>query len=349
MKKSLFTSLFILTALWGFSQITITNANIAPEGVTIIQANDTLPDSSIQPGNSGANQTWNFSAATADYLDTLYTELPSWTPYADSFPNANYVIRQTFSGDTSYVFADRNDDFFASLGYAGSMDDSSFVTLEVIPQEIIMDFPVEYGNQRTESFYYQETMVSTIPGTDSLRFKTATEKSVEVDAWGTITMPNGSYNCLRTITNRTDYDSVWIKMAGAWTLVSSDTTFSLSYDWYTNEILPGFDLFSLEYTDGVVSNVSFLYATQVGVSENKNTTAVIAPNPVKNHTIVQLSEKTTGTLKLYNQSGMCVVQKPVNGSTVALSLESLPAGIYVVVVTDASKTGKQFTGKLVKQ
>ena len=350
MKKSLFTSLFILTALWGFSQITITNANMAPEGVTIIQANDTLPDASIVPGNSGSNQTWSFSAATADEFDTIYTELPSWTPYADSFPDANYALRLTSFGDTTYVFANKNDDYFASLGYIGSFDDSSVMALTIVPQELLMDFPVEYGNQRNENFYYQKTMVSAIPGYDSIRFKTSTSKSVEVDAWGTIIMPSGSYNCLRSITNRTDYDSIWLMAVGNWILVSSDSIPEVTFNWYTNEILPGFNLFSMDYTDGVVSNVSYLYATQVGINEKNNTTAaVIAPNPVKNHTVVQLSEKTTGTLKLYNQSGICVVQKPVNGSTVALSLESLPAGIYIVVVTDASKTGRQFTGKLVKQ
>ncbi len=348
MKKLIFTSFFILTTLWGFSQITITNANLAPEGVTVITANDTLPDSTIVPGNAGSNQTWNFTAATADVFDTVYTELPSWTPYADSFPDANYVLRLISFGDTTYAYTDKNDDYFAALGYVGNNEDFGIMALQVIPQEIIMDFPVEYGNQRSENFYYEQTVASTIPGSDSLRFKTSSVKSVSVDAWGTISMPTGSYNCLRTVTNRTDYDSVWLLLYGNWALVSNDSTPSVTYDWYTNETLPGFHLFTLEYTDSVVSNVSYVSQTIVGIKNQNKITAVIAPNPVKSTAVIRLGEEVKGNVKLYNQAGVCVVNKSVNGRSATLNVESLPAGIYVVVVSN-KQDNKRFTGKLVKE
>lgn len=349
MKKITFTLILSIVSLWGFSQITITNANMAPEGTTIIQANDTLPDASIVPGNSGSNQTWDFSAATADYFDTLYTELPSWTPYADSFPDANYVLRQTGYGDTTYVFANKNDDYFATLGYVGSLDDSSMMALNIVPQEIIMDFPVAYGNQRNESFYYQKTVASDIPGYDSIRFKTSTSKSVEVDGWGTIIMPTGSYNCLRTLTNRTDYDSVWLFAVGNWILVSSDSIPEVTFNWYTNEILPGFDLFSMDYTDGMVSNVSFLHSTTVGIQQQNNLTATIQPNPVQNNTTLQLSDMVRGEVRLYNQAGMLVNTMAINGTSAMINMESLPAGLYIVMAFDTQKQRVVYTGKIVKK
>lgn len=350
MKKLLFTSLLMLSTLWGISQITITNANTAPEGVTIIQANDTLPDSSLVPGDAGPNQTWNFSSVSANEFDTLYTMLPSWTPYSDSFPGANYVIRQIMLDDTNYIFMDKNDDFFASLGYMASTNELEIMAIHVIPQEVIMDFPVEYGNQRNESFYYEQTISSEIPGYDSLRYKTSTEKSVTVDAWGSITIPTGTYNCLRTKTDETDYDSTWVLANGTWILAFSDSTPTLTYSWYTNEILPGYYLFSMDYTDNIVSNVNYLYSTQVGIKEQTNIISpVIAPNPVKTNTTIYLSEPVNGTIKLYNQTGTCVLNQPVNGQNAIINMESLPAGIYVAVVSNTAQTGKVFTGKVVKE
>jgi len=349
MKKHLFTFIFTSLTLLGFSQITITNANIASEGVMIIQANDTIPDSSIVPGDAGANQTWNFAAATADYFDTLYTELPSWTPYADSFPNANYVIKLLTDVDTSFVFCDKNDDFLASLGYIGSADEMGVMAFYLIPQEILIDFPMEYGNQRNESFYYEKTISSPIPGADSIRFKNSTNKSVEVDAWGSIILPTGTFNSLRVKTVSVECDSSWILMAGNWALVSNDSIPSLYYDWYTNEISPGFVLMSMDYYDNVVSDVSYLYSTAVGIQHKNRLSATVSPNPVQNATSLQLSENIMGEVKLYNQAGSLVKTYTINGNGVNLNMESLPAGIYIAVVFDTQKQTAVFTGKIVKR
>ena len=133
MKKLAFTLIFASITLWGFSQITITNQNIAGVGATIVQAYDTLPDASIVPGDAGANQSWNFSALTANSFDSLYTENPGWTPYPDSFPGSNYVIRQLYEMDTTYVFCNKNDDLFTTLGYIGSMDDMEVMAIHLVP------------------------------------------------------------------------------------------------------------------------------------------------------------------------------------------------------------------------
>ena len=348
MKNFLFTSLFILTTLWGFSQITITNANIAPAGVTIVQANDTIPDSSIVPGDAGANQNWNFAALSNDYLDTLYTELPDWTPYADSFPSANYAIKLMSSTDTSYSFCTKNDDIFSMLGYVGSMDDMGVMAIYVEPQEVLIDFPMEYGNQRSESFYYDKTIGSTIPGFDSIRFKNSTEKTVTVDAWGDVTLPTGTYSSLRTKTIEMEYDSSWILMAGNWTLIAADTIPSISYDWFTNEIDPGFILLSMYFNDNVVSDVSYLYSTTVGIQHQNKLSATLSPNPVQNFTTLQLTDNIRGEVRLYNQTGINVKTMAINGNTVTLNMESLPAGIYIAVVVDANNT-RSFTGKIVKE
>ncbi|RLD90649.1 MAG: hypothetical protein DRJ09_03640 [Bacteroidetes bacterium] len=349
MKKHLFTFLFTSLTLLGFSQITITNANIASAGVTIIQANDTVPDSSIVPGDAGANQSWNFAALSNDSFDTLYTELPDWTPYADSFPTANYAIKQLSAIDTSYIFCTKNNDLFASLGYVGSMDEMGVMAIYLEPQEVFIDFPMEYGNQRNESFYFDKTIGSTIPGIDSIRFKNSTEKTVTVDAWGDVTLPTGTYNSLRAKTIEMEYDSSWILMAGNWTLVAADTIPSTSYDWFTNEINPGFVLLSMYYNDNVVSDVSYLYSTTVGIQHQNKLSVTLSPNPVESLTTLQLSDNIRGEVRLYNQTGIVIKTMAINGSTVTLNMESLPAGIYIAVVIDKTNNTRSFTGKIVKR
>ncbi len=351
MKKFTFTLLLLGITMWSFAQITLVNSDFAPVGTTIIQANDTLPDATIVPGNAGANQTWNFSALTEDFYDTTYMELPSATPYPDRFPNANFAMRNISSGDTMYAFFIRNDDLFSNIGLAGNFSLAGSIAMDVVPQEIIVDFPMQYGNHREESFYFQQTIGSPTPGPDSIRFKNSTEKTVDVDAWGNVTLPSGTYNSLRTKTTRLERDSTWALLFGTWTFLAADSTTTVSYDWYTNEVVPGFILVSMDYSNDSAYNVTFLKGNPVGIKQTKVLPLNVYPNPVKETATIRLSGTVQEqmTLKLYNQAGALVFEKTLDEKTIHLNMASFTAGTYFIVINSSSDSNVRYSGKIIKE
>ena len=56
MRVQLFTTFFLCVILNGFSQITVTDADLVTVGDVIYKAYDDSPSSAISVGNSGSNQ-----------------------------------------------------------------------------------------------------------------------------------------------------------------------------------------------------------------------------------------------------------------------------------------------------
>ena len=350
MKKILFTLTIISLTISGMAQITITSDNIAPTGTTIVTANDTLPDATIFPGDAGENRIWDFSALNEDSYDTVYTLLPSQTPYAGDFPGANYVYQSISGGDTLYVFNDLSDDDLANLGYAGySSDLEDSVVVQVVPEEVLIDFPMQYGNHRDENFYYQYVTVSPVPTFDSLKIKHSETKSVDVDAWGSVTIPSGTYNALRNKTVRYTSDSTWVLFLGTWTFVNEEVDTSVVYDWYSDEVDPGFTLVSIDYTGNTVNDASFLLGTLTDVENIENRQVNIFPNPVTTNLKVNLTEPVTGILSVYNTTGQLMKKEPVKDvSFIRTDVSGLPSGTYILVITD-NGSSKRYKGRFIKR
>ena len=102
MKKTLFTLSLLFCTLFSFSQITVTDSDIASVGDVIYQAVDTLPSSSIQPGNAGPYQSWDFSSLQVMELDQTEFISPVGTPYAFMYPSAN-LCAELDDGEYMYI------------------------------------------------------------------------------------------------------------------------------------------------------------------------------------------------------------------------------------------------------
>ncbi len=248
-----------------------------------------------------------------------------------------------------YSFFIRNDDIFSNIGFAGYFSLAGLITIDVVPQDVIVDFPMQYGNHREENFYFQQTIGSPTPGPDSIRFKNSTEKTMDVDAWGSVTLPSGDYNTLRTKTTQLERDSTWALLFGTWTFLSADSITTVSYDWYTNEVVPGFILASMDYTNDSVSNVTFLKGNPVGIKQTKALRLVIYPNPVKETATIRLPNTVQGTLKLYNQAGALVFEKAFNEKFVRIDMTPFTAGTYFVVISSSSDRNVRYSGKMIKE
>jgi hypothetical protein len=211
--KILFTILFF-SAAHIYSQITITQTDfnaLFPIGASENSFADTNAVS-VNIGNPGGNNTWDFSGYIADYTMSINYINPAGTPAAAAFPLSNvagYSTRTFMSDDTTTITSESWNYYSTgtpSLEY-GSYSENNFVTpntqgvLETatihFPPFNEYDFPVTFSKiwSRTDSTRSESAFNSVPTGFVSVL------KSVinyNIDAWGTLLLPDGgSYPALR--------------------------------------------------------------------------------------------------------------------------------------------------------
>ena len=349
MRKFTLLILGIIATMVTYGQISITSAEIIGAGDVIIQANDEDPDASIVPGDAGANIEWDFSALAETSLDTLNFMDPDQTPYGGDFPEANLAMTVTDSG---YFYMNKNTQQMSWIGMVMEIDTLGMIMADVVPEDVVAEFPIEFGNMYSGSHYIMFDLESDEPEIDSIRFKMSTEKSNEVDAWGQVTLPMGTFNALRVHETRTTIDSIWVKTAIGWMFTYSFQSESESYSWWSDDPGTGFVIATLDMENETeVSSATYMKTEVIGDIhelgfESYNLNAY--PNPVENRLNISLSKDFDGLVKVMDLTGQTVKEKQISGDQVILKMEDLPSGLYIYEVSKNSGL-RVYTGKIVKR
>ncbi|NOY49051.1 MAG: T9SS type A sorting domain-containing protein [Chlorobi bacterium] len=329
------------------AQITVTNDNLAPAGTTFYNSVDTIVEPSIVPGGPGAGKTWNFMGLSSDYVDTLVFMLPDWTPYPDNFPASNFAVNLVDNDAFAYFL--RNDDEFSALGVAGPFQDFDSVSAAISPKEIFMDFPVEYGNSRSESFVVESKFASDTPPADSILYRQTTFKTSFVDAWGSLSLAIGTYDVLRVKENRTVSDSVWAKIFGIWIPVENSQTASLKYKWMTDDVNIGYYLVSMKYDSAsqTVGSVEYMSELPVGVDNNAQDAFLVYPNPCSSRINFKFDNDLARRITIFDVHGRMIMDKLQQSPNTSIQLSSFPKGIYFYSIENMVSK-KKTTGKFIK-
>lgn len=340
MKKLLLPFLILCLYSATSGQIVITNSDLAPAGTSVFLAFDTLPGPTIVPGEAGANKSWDFTAVNAHHLDTFRMVLPSATPYADEYPEANFASISSEDDTLAvYSYLIRNDDMLTSTGTAIQGGEEALLLIHVEPNEILLDFPVSYGDSYNENYISSILMESPEPGADSVWLKTDVDKETNVDAWGSLIIPLGTYNVLRQRVDELRYDSIFVKIFGNWMFISASQDSATYYSWWTNDANIGFDLVSMgvDYGTGEVLGVTYMNNMPVGLSNKAEVEARIYPNPVEDLLNIELEERNNGDLLLLDQMGRVVLNQSFTGlKSIQLNLSGIPDGIYILYMKSSS-------------
>jgi hypothetical protein len=322
-----------------FSQITITSDDFPSVGDTYVNASDESP-ANADPGSPGPNQSWNFTGFMEDFTSSSNFVTPGSTPFSSLFPDANLA---TNTGDTIFSFIKLNTDKAASLGIVIESVFSGNLVNNYVPEELIADFPLNYQDEWIDEYYYEFFTDPGIPGVDSTRFKSEITSEVEVDAWGTVTIPLGTFNALRLSEVRTSVDSSWAKVAGIWMLQFTTTTMSYNYEWWTNEAPVGPFLASMSSTDNftTIDDATWVKDAFVNVPEaNDENTLGIYPNPASDYLYISTGKTTNQSLMVINSAGQVVIKRELYGAKKhQIDIAELPQGMYhCIVVEDESGT-----------
>jgi len=299
-------------------------------------------------GNAGANQTWNFSGLqpmSGVPAVEYYYLAPANTPYASSFPTANYAVK--IDADTAiYGYAKKETNQYSFLGIK-----NQYIVQQYPNPDIQLKTPLSFnGNFQDDFTNYSDA------GTGIIFYGKGSRK-VTYDAYGTLTTPAGTFqNAMRIKSLSTQIDSA--SFFGNQIINHTDIT---TYDWFaankpgalvsvyythtiTETIIPGFD--TLVTDGGVVKSVNYIDDLVTGVFDRPGEIAGVTihlagPNPAADLLKVNIVSDKDGRdlqLRVTDVNGRTLETRSLfinHGENVqSLQVGSLSAGIYFLSLTD---------------
>ncbi len=373
MKKCYAVLILVASTAWLHAQITVTSTSFPTAGDVLKTATDLDPDGvTITP--PGGPATWDFTGLAATFKsETTFQAASEGSAFA-SFPGAELV--SIGAGGQGETYFDITATSFNNLGFYGSDPTGG------VPVPTNFKFTPPVPERRAPLNFIDSHLAETslnivlpidsvlgailaqlgVPTglADSLRVRVTASRYDLVDAYGTLTIPGGTYDVLRE--KRTEYRDThldihtffgWIDVtaqAGAGAGLGKDTT--VTYNFISNtekEFIAvvetdnsGSMVQQVEYKDnGVISGSNDLAATKPKV--------LVSPNPTVDEAVIELKNFAPGsyTLRLLDVRGnMVSVQKLMPGSTV-ISLAEQASGTYFYQVSDEKNQVKS-SGKLLK-
>ena len=230
MKKIFLLLAFASTSFYGFSQITITNADMPNTGDTIrysttIDINDyTLTDTAYN---------WDFSTLTPTGQGiNAYKSAISINPaYVLSFGFFAYGVKLADSLGAGpimfrniYNFYKKTSSKYTIEGYGAELTGIPIPSTYSDPDEVYQ-FPLSYGRKDTSTFKV------TISVPTIVDINISGTRYNEVDGWGTITTPYGTFNVIRLKSTVDEIDSISSSLISTPFVIPRNTT---TYQWLCN-------------------------------------------------------------------------------------------------------------------
>ncbi len=359
------------------AQITVTNSVFPTVGMDL-NRNIVNGLGRIDITPAGPNQTWDMADLQGTNADYTVQAASTGNAFA-TFSTADIILPEIggIAGD-GYVEVDANQ--MSTIGVVATLD--GFVTDAVVPltsPRVDLQTPMNYGDMSSGSYGFQIALdPHNPPGTeldslitaleadagglvtiDSIRVTFTTNSTSEVDAWGALTTPSGTYDVLRLkkvdTTNVTldvkitvfgipnvlwqdpaDPNGLNIDPSGL-PFVGLDTIYTYEF-WNNNESQP--ILKANTEADGTTASYG-QYKTF-----NTNTNSVFQnydvrayPNPAIDNFTLEMNGFENGeySLKLYNIIGKNIKNVPfrIEGDTeINIATSDLDAGTYIYRIVD---------------
>lgn len=96
----------------------------------------------------------------------------------------------------------------------------------------MLTVPATYGSSFSAPFRYEFAFDGSALGADSILIISNGVANGDIDAFGDITVPAGTFPTLRQRTVTTSIDSVFVKAFGTFFLVNEQRDTSISYAWW---------------------------------------------------------------------------------------------------------------------
>lgn len=235
---------FVCGGLALSAQITIDDSDIPPFGAILSFGEDTLVDG-LSPGPAGAGQSWDFSALQTHITFQNSVLAPEETPYAADFSDATFALLGT---DGFYTYTQATEDAFVVLGGSAPLPGGGSAVARFEMPEQLLTVPATFGSAFSNEFRVDVALDGSAFGVDSVRLVRAGSKSAEVDAWGSLSVPSGTYETLRQRVESSMVDSIFVQIFGNWALFTTIEEAATLYEWWAKDGRA--QVLSLEYDTG---------------------------------------------------------------------------------------------------
>jgi hypothetical protein len=345
--KALLSVLFLSFLIEISSQITISVADFANSGdtVRISQADGT----GLDFASTGANYTWDFSALTAtsqylkEYNPIGFASLLVFGTYGPVAPT-NY--RASYFNPTNDLpldqlsqflpvslsdlnqYTKRMTDSITSLGYSISVNGQG-VPFKSDTIETRYKLPLHYNDYHYSRGY---TYIDLNPVID-FKIKQYRQRTTNVDGWGTIITPKGTFQALRLRHDIAEIDSVYQTFFGAGQWFGTPPIQRTEYEWFANGEKEW--VLKATETNGTVNQVEY-QEDYLGLDASlieSTLDASVGPNPV-HETLFIDSKSPVYLAQIFDGAGRLIRSTSLNNVlNYSLDMNSLHIGTYRIILS----------------
>lgn len=251
----------------------------------------------IAPGGPGANQTWDFRTLMLLTIGTQTVVAPSSTPYAATYPQANYAFTITAPQGTVYFLIKLSSDRLEQV--AGGSGGSPTLENDYTPNlQSLLKFPFSFGESFTDTYQKVGDTENTI--------------TVTYDAYGTLMLPSVTYTNVVRTENRFEDGS--------------------DYTWWTVD--PLIPVLTYDHNNNTVTVFS---GGAAGVEQSADEAIRVFPNPARARATVMLPAERLSkgtTLRLVDARGEIVREVAIEAPESVIELEGLAGGSYVYEISN---------------
>jgi hypothetical protein len=366
MKKIVLTSSLLFVLVINLSaQITINRGHMMNSG----QRSVLVYDYQEYPLSSGgANMVWDYSMLVEDARDTIRFGLSQWYPGYTDFPGANLALIYN-SDDSSYEYIKIDDNGYTSLGYYGIYN-GVYYTQKFDYRTL--SFPSTFKTSFTESTSVNTGSVSLgfdpddagpMPFIDSMSYILDAGISSNMDGYGSIKTPLGTFSCLRQkLVTIQILKNVKMFSKGAWKPMPNNIMMELGIStqpdtsnmisFWTDDASIGRPLLQYYYSEGDKTTHGMTWtaarteASSIpGIVQNEK--IFMYPNPCHSTLNISLPVSTIAELSVFDINGKRMqVTNVENGS--AINISAYEKGFYIVKLRDVNSGILLDTRKIIK-
>jgi hypothetical protein len=349
MKKLLLLSGLVSTV--SFAQISLTESHFPIANEDFIMS--IAIDPSIDYMSTGANFTWDFSGLTSTSQKTISTNPMSQAGQLSNFffgslapvaYRADYFASTTdipigqltsqlpITIDDVSLFTNNTSAAINSIGYELVFSGQGIpAKSDTIETRYVL--PLNFGDSY-QSRGYTRLNLNPIYDAEWKQYRT---RSSQVDGWGSISTPFGTFDALRIHHTITEFDSIYITLdtIGFW--IPLDVPETHEYEWRstsdkeailrirTNVIFGNETVTAIEYRDNYLA-----------LDENSNISVMISPNPVTEELVVSAEQPLTQWLIVASNGAIVSTGVFDLNLSPKVDVRHLTSGTYTLIVRGES-------------
>lgn len=366
MKKYLSTlEMLAMMSCSVFAQITITENDLPESGFTYIVDNDT--STQVLLGTPGPlAQAWDYSMLASHYPKVPTYDSTIHTAYAGAFPASTHytygpaiMYGSLYGGapvgsqgmNNGYMFWRRDMTGFWVEGFLAEQGTFADVNVYYTPQELLIPAPATYGDSYNNTSNWELWMNKNTADYDTL-YRCNVTKTITVDAFGSLTIPSGTFNVIRFHEHVIKVDSIFAVLNSI-PLYSMEFTRDTSnnYLYYSNDVTYPLCSVHADANNYIRSTEHFVIKVPMSAEEEEtaNIQPVVFPNPASSLIQISipygLSANEPCIIVIYDLSGRQVIHTISQSETISLSTTHLPNGLYIYTITNHK--GNIYQGKFI--